>query len=261
MMHRITLIISIIISSIAMSSATDLDWASTVYVKPDAVAGVKLPAVNLNDKWQFRLNSSSKWTSIEVPGEAVMQGFGIKHDVPFFYQRRFNVPADYAGKTILLRFDGVYGHAILYVNGKKVREHHGGFTRWEADVTKFVKTGKSNSVMLEVEDRVDDISYASGYAHHPIGGILRDVTLFALPQAYVHDVKIDALLDSLYRNGTVQLQAAYAGNEEEAKQWAEELKEAFPGYDFHMDPLSLSVACHIGAGALAVACTKKIEIK
>ena len=213
MMHRITLIISIIISSIAMSSATDLDWASTVYVKPDAVAGVKLPAVNLNGKWQFRLNSRSKWTSIEVPGEAVMQGFGIKHDVPFFYQRRFTVPADYAGKTIILRFDGVYGHAILYVNGKKVREHHGGFTRWEADVTKFVKTGKSNSVMLEVEDRVDDISYASGYAHHPIGGILRDVTLFALPQAYVHDVKIDALLDSLYRNGTVQLQAAYAGNE------------------------------------------------
>lgn len=54
------------------------------------------------------------------------------------------------------------------------------------------------------------------------------------------------------------LQAAYAGNEEEANQWAAELKEIFPGYEFHMDPLSLSVACHIGAGALAVACTRKL---
>lgn len=59
----------------------------------------------------------------------------------------------------------------------------------------------------------------------------------------------------------IHLQAAYAGNEEEAKQWENELREAFPEYDFHMDPLSLSVACHIGAGALAVACTTKIQIK
>ena len=35
---------------------------------------------------------------------------------------------------------------------------------------------KENEIRLEVTDRLDDISYASGYAHHPIGGILRDVT-------------------------------------------------------------------------------------
>lgn len=57
------------------------------------------------------------------------------------------------------------------------------------------------------------------------------------------------------------LEAAYAGNEEEAKEWAEELQEIFPGYEFHMDPLSLSVACHIGPGALAVACTRKLKVQ
>ena len=39
-----------------------------------------------------------------------------------------------------------------------------------------------------------------------------------------------------------------------------ELEEYFPGYEIHTDRLSLSVACHIGPGAMAVACSKKIEI-
>lgn len=47
---------------------------------------------------------------------------------------------------------------------------------------------------------------------------------------------------------------AYSGNLEEALDWKAELEAAFPGVDFQMDPLSLSVACHIGYGALACGC-------
>lgn len=54
--------------------------------------------------------------------------------------------------------------------------------------------------------------------------------------------------------GRIHMQAAYTGNPEEAEDWRQELMEAFPNATFHMDPLSLSVACHIGQGALAVAC-------
>ena len=67
-----------------------------------------------------------------------MQGYAIEHDKPFTYRKSFTVPADYAGKHTILRFDGVYSHARLFVNGTFVREHHGGFTRWETDVTPFV---------------------------------------------------------------------------------------------------------------------------
>jgi len=55
------------------------------------------------------------------------------------------------------------------------------------------------------------------------------------------------------------MQIAYTCDEETAMAWKAEVEEAFPGYEIHMDPLSLSVACHIGPGALAVACTKKIS--
>ena len=55
--------------------------------------------------------------------------------------------------------------------------------------------------------------------------------------------------------GRVHMEASYAGNSEEAAEWAEEVKAIYPQFDFNMDPLSLSVACHIGYGALAIACS------
>ena len=57
------------------------------------------------------------------------------------------------------------------------------------------------------------------------------------------------------------LQAAYTGNEEEAMEWKKELESQFPGMPVYMAPLSLSVACHIGQGALAVAASKKVEVE
>lgn len=62
-----------------------------------------------------------------------------------------------------------------------------------------------------------------------------------------------------YKDNGMLMQAAYAGNYEEALEWKKQLEDEFPGFSIHLDPLSLSVACHIGYGALAVACTKKIS--
>ncbi len=58
----------------------------------------------------------------------------------------------------------------------------------------------------------------------------------------------------------IWLQAAYTYDLEAATRWKEEVMEAFDGYEVHMDPLSLSVACHIGPGALAIACCQKIRL-
>ena len=54
------------------------------------------------------------------------------------------------------------------------------------------------------------------------------------------------------------LQLAYTGDREEAERFYQEVRQIFPKQDIVMDPLSLSVSCHIGPGALAVACTKKL---
>lgn len=54
----------------------------------------------------------------------------------------------------------------------------------------------------------------------------------------------------------VRLQIAHTENESAARLLLSELSESFPGYEIYLDHLSLSVACHIGPGSLAVACTK-----
>ncbi|MGF0017077.1 DegV family protein [Sporofaciens sp. SGI.106] len=56
----------------------------------------------------------------------------------------------------------------------------------------------------------------------------------------------------------VHLEAAYTCSEEEAQEWKREIEARLPGYEIQMDKLSLSVACHIGPGSMAVACSKKI---
>ena len=135
-----------------------------------------------------------------------------------FIVKSFTLPADYKGKRVILRFDGVYSHAILSVNGKQVREHHGGFTRWGDGCDGICTAGKKNEIQLEITDRIDDISYASGYAHHPIGGILRDVTVFALPETCFYDFAAETHLDSLYRDAV--LKVSYTGRTAEMPKWS-----------------------------------------
>ena len=56
----------------------------------------------------------------------------------------------------------------------------------------------------------------------------------------------------------MHLEMAYTYDLDAAEAFKQEVQEAFPGLEIHMDPLSLSVSCHIGPGALAVACSKEI---
>ena len=62
------------------------------------------------------------------------------------------------------------------------------------------------------------------------------------------------------KRGEMCLEMAYTGNQEEAEEFKKEVQEMFPDYEIQMDPPSLSVACHIGHGALAVACSKKVTV-
>ncbi|SEW44462.1 glycoside hydrolase family 2 protein [Chitinophaga arvensicola] len=153
---------------------------------PASTSGVKGAVTSLAGTWQINLTKEpSGWQKIQVPGEPAMQGITIQHDQPFQYRRDVTIPADAAGKTLAIRFNGVYNHAKVWVDGHLLREHFGGFTAWECDITPYASAGKTVQLVVEVTDRTDDISFASGYAHHPIGGILRDVQLVIRPTQHL----------------------------------------------------------------------------
>jgi len=53
---------------------------------------------------------------------------------------------------------------------------------------------------------------------------------------------------------------AYSGDDKEIQEFLSEVQEVYPNHTFIVDPLSLSVGCHIGIGAIAIACEKKIGL-
>ena len=71
---------------------------------------------------------------------------------------------------------------------------------------------------------------------------------------------IDKDIHSRFAGEKVHLEAAYTCSEEEKDKWIAELQVRFPDYEIRTEKLSLSVACHIGPGAMAVACSKYIEV-
>jgi beta-galactosidase len=184
------------------------------------VEGVKEPVISLNGVWKFTTTppadfwrnevTPDDWPKIDVPGECLMQGFEIRHDVGYPYKRKIDIPADFAGRRALLRFDGVYSYARVWVNGQFVRDHYGGFTTWDCDITDLVSPGESAWLTVEVTDRLDDISYGSGYAHHLIGGILRDVWLVALPPDHITHVNIETDWDPGTRDAILKIDAGAA---------------------------------------------------
>jgi hypothetical protein len=191
--------------------------ANPLVVLSDSVNGVKQRRISLNGTWNFTTTparefqmdtSSTGWKQILVPGEPMMQGFVIKHDEEFSYRKVIEIPKDFAGKQIFVRFNGVYGYARVWVNGHYVREHHGGFTSWDCNITSLVTPGRSAFLTVGVRDRLDDISYGSGYAKHPIGGILRSVDLIALPKRHLRSIQTTIGFDSVYRNATLAVAAA-----------------------------------------------------
>ena len=152
-----------------------------------------------------RVPLAGTWTfngkhNIEVPGEWVMQGFEVEKGKEALYERTFNIPARWEGQRVKLRCNGIYSESRICINGKEVDSHLGGFTAFELDVTDFVQIGKTNKMAVYVrsESIADSTSSASQYAVHPLGGITRDLYLFALPETNLSMFHVATVFDSAY---------------------------------------------------------------
>ena len=158
-----------------------------------------------------RVPLAGTWTfngkhNIEVPGEWVMQGFEVEKGKEALYERTFNIPARWEGQRVKLRCNGIYSESRICINGKEVDSHLGGFTAFELDVTDFVQIGKTNKIAVYVrsESIADSVSSASQYAVHPLGGITRDLYLFALPETNLSMFHVATVFDSAYVNAELK---------------------------------------------------------
>jgi beta-galactosidase/beta-glucuronidase len=120
-------------------------------------------SINFNREWTFQLGDVSgaeaasfddtTWDNTNLPHSFSMPyslsdkfytGYG-------WYRKHFDVPAAWTRKRINLEFDGVFQVAEVFVNGKRVGEHKGGYTGFTFDITDAAKTG-GNVVVVRVNN-------------------------------------------------------------------------------------------------------------
>lgn len=126
---------------------------------------------------------------------------------------------------------------------------------------------------------VDTLKYLKKGGRVTAAGAALGTVLNIKPVLQIQGEKLDAfakvrgfkaakkkMLDAMEKDITerfagkkVLLMAAYTCSAGEAEEWKKEIEARFPGYEVHMDPLSLSVSCHIGPGSMAIACCKELE--
>ncbi|MDB5588895.1 MAG: hypothetical protein JWP26_3865 [Devosia sp.] len=121
--------------------------------------------------------------TLQVPGEVIMQGLPFDPAAAFALERTFAVPAAWAGRVVRLRFEAVYSQCTVWIDGRPAGHHLGGFTPFDLDLTDQVKAGEQARVTLHITNNsiADTLAQQTNYAFHPLAGISRKVTLFALP--------------------------------------------------------------------------------
>ena len=142
---------------------------------------------------------AGNWTPIVVPGEYTLQGHRVPAGQPVLYRTTWAQPAAWGALRTKLRCDGVYSNASVYVNGRFVGSHLGGFTPFELDVTDALLAhggggggGGNNTLALLVTaaSLADSLASATQYAAHDLGGITRKIGLVAVPPVSVAGVHV-----------------------------------------------------------------------
>lgn len=123
--------------------------------------------INLNGTWTFHFdwggsgmerglaNSQGFEREILVPfcPESELSGVGHKDFIEtMWYHRKVEVPAEWAGRKILLHFGGVDYHCEAFIDGVSVGRHWGGSVSFSFDITRQVKPGESHDLVLYVHD-------------------------------------------------------------------------------------------------------------
>lgn len=126
----------------------------------------------------LRLNVPSDWNS-QAPELKYYEG-------TIWYARRFDAPKE-TGKRLFLYFGAVSYRCRIYLNGKEIGQHEGGFTPFQIEVTKEVKE-KDNFLAVEVSNtRTTDAIPAMSFDWWNYGGITRDVFLVTTPNVFIED--------------------------------------------------------------------------
>lgn len=178
-------------SSTQMSSKEEVVYVNTLN---DPAARIQ----NFNENWKFNLGDAkgaeapefddSSWEHVDLPHDySIDQDYtkqgeaesGYKLGGIGWYRKSFMVGPEMAGKNIRVDFDGVYMDSTVWINGHKLGGHPNGYTQFSFDLTKYIKPGEENTLVVKVNHETPSSRWYSG------SGIGRDVNLVVTDPLHV----------------------------------------------------------------------------
>jgi beta-galactosidase/beta-glucuronidase len=189
--------------------------------------------LNLNGEWEFAFDDANEGSRLEwhdgrelegriivpFPYQCELSGVGDRgiHE-RVWYARTFEVPAEWAGRDLLLHFGAVDYRATVWVNGQQVGHNQGGHVPFQFDIAPYIKQG-ANRLTLYVEDAQD--------AHQPRGkqsttglphdidyycttGIWQTVWLEPVPPIRIEEIRITPLANKNVVEVSIYLHAPSA---------------------------------------------------
>ncbi|MFC8599529.1 PA14 domain-containing protein [Isoptericola sp. NPDC057191] len=185
---------------------------------------------NLNGSWQFQASEEGatptfgkdldERITVPFPVESLLSGIE-RHEDHMVYRKEVTVPRGWRqqGQRVKLNFGAVDYQATVYVNGKQVAEHTGGYTAFSADITDALRGRGRQELVVAVSDttgknqpRGKQVQDPSGIWYTPSSGIWQTVWMEPVPASSIDDLRTtpDVEHDSL------EVEAAAAGASDDA---------------------------------------------
>ncbi len=187
---------------------------------------------DIPEDYETKLYDCRNWKQIMVPAQMELCGYGrpqytdtgypwdgmedVKpHDIPMkhnptgCYVRYFNIPETWDKHRIILQFDGVETAFHVWVNGTYVGYSEDSYTPARFDITEYLVEGE-NKLAAEVY-RFCSGSWLEDQDFWRMGGIIREVALYAQPEIHLEDVDIQVDVINTYKTGVASVKMVVVG--------------------------------------------------
>ena len=172
--------------------------------------------IDLNNGWLWTDSFSADMTQRVYKDEDKMQEVRIPHAVKITplshfdehiyqmvscYRKTFDVPSEWKGKKVFIRFEAIAHDAEVYINGTKAAKHSCGYTAFTVDLTDHLDYGQQNVIAVRCDSNenlnIPPFGFVIDYMTY--GGIYREVSLDIREQNYIEDVFVSADMDGNVR--------------------------------------------------------------
>ena len=162
--------------------------------------------VNLNGEWDFAVGDPAQLPEhfdrtirVPFPPESKLSGIGqvFPEEQALYYRKNFTLPEEFVGRRVLLHFGAVDQEAAVFLNGKELGTHIGGYQAFSYEITDALE--RENTLLVRVRDRLSQriLPYGKqtrkrgGMWYTPVSGIWQTVWMEAVGENYIRSIQTE----------------------------------------------------------------------